>query len=132
MNDLNHEYSANTNPMSTYIDGFVLPVPKDKIDDYQKAAALAGTVWLEHGALDYVEAVGDDLDVKDQTPFPKMAGAVESEIVVFAYIVYKSREHRDEVNTKVMADPRIKDMCESNSLGLDFTRMAYGGFRRIV
>jgi len=118
--------------MSKYIDGFVIPVPKQNIETYRDMSQKASVIWKEHGALEYVEAVGDDLDVTDQVPFPKLAGALEGETVVFAYIVYSSREHRDAVNTKVMADPRIQTMCNPEHPSFDFKRMAYGGFRAIV
>lgn len=118
--------------MPKYIDGFVLPLPKDKIDAYRSLAERACAIWKEHGALDYVETVGDDLDVKDQVSFTQLAGAVATETVVFSYIVYKSREHRDAVNEKVMADPRIHEMCDPENPLFDFHRMAYGGFRTLV
>jgi uncharacterized protein YbaA (DUF1428 family) len=116
----------------SYVDGFVLSVPEDKFSEYQKMAATAGEIWRKHGALQYIEAVGDDLDIKDILPFPVMAGARPGETVVFAWIMYKSREHRDEVNKKVMDDPRIKEMCDPESMPFDCKRMAYGGFRVIV
>jgi uncharacterized protein YbaA (DUF1428 family) len=119
-------------PMSTYIDGFVIPVPTRNLDAYREMATKASLVWKEHGALQYIEAVGDDLEVKDVTPFPRLAGASADETVVFAYIVYESREHRDTVNAKVMADPRLTAMCGSDQAPFDFKRMAYGGFRAIV
>ncbi|RYD68655.1 MAG: DUF1428 domain-containing protein, partial [Verrucomicrobiaceae bacterium] len=95
--------------MSKYIDGFVLPVPKDKVETYREVATKASAIWKEHGALEYIEAVGDDLEVQDQVPFPTLAGATPNETVILAYIVYESREHRDSVNAKVMADPRIHE-----------------------
>ncbi|MCC5806008.1 MAG: DUF1428 domain-containing protein [Opitutales bacterium] len=122
--------------MSKYIDGFVLPIPKDKLDAYRATAEKAAKLWKEHGALEYVEAVGDDLEAEsmmEMTPFPRLAGTGPDETVVFAYIVYKSREHRDAVNAKVMADPRIKDICPAETEAVfDMKRMAYGGFRVIV
>ncbi len=118
--------------MSRYIDGFVIPVPKARLEDYRDMASKASAIWMEYGALEYVEAVGDDLDVECQMPFPKMAGAVPEETVVLAYIVYESREHRDAVNAKVMADPRINAMCDPANAPFDFKRMAYGGFKVIV
>lgn len=116
----------------SYVDGFVLSVPKENMAAYREMASEAGEVWREHGALQYVEAAGDDLDVKDMLPFPVMAGTKPGETVVFAWITYKSREHRDEVNKKVMEDPRIKDMCNSESMPFDVNRMAYGGFSVLV
>ena len=118
--------------MSKYIDGFVIPLPKGNIEQYREVAAKACALWMEHGALDYIEAVGDDLDVADQVPFPQLAGAKEDETVVFSYIIYESREHRDAVNAKVMADPRLQTFCNPESPSFDYRRMAYGGFRSIV
>jgi uncharacterized protein YbaA (DUF1428 family) len=89
--------------MPHYVDGFVLPIPKDKIDLYREIAQEASKIWREHGALEYRECVGDDLDVKDQVPFPRIIESKPDETVVFAWIVFESREHRDEVNAKVMA-----------------------------
>jgi uncharacterized protein YbaA (DUF1428 family) len=118
--------------MSKYIDGFVIPVPKENIEKYREVAAKAGAIWKEHGALEYIEAVGDDLEVKDLVTFPQLAGATDTETVVFSYIVYETREHRDAVNAKVMADPRLKEMCNPENSSFDFKRMAYGGFKTIV
>lgn len=119
--------------MSTYTDAFVLPLPTAKIDAYQKAATLAGAVWREYGALSYRECVLNDPDAKDMVSFPKLAGAQEGETVVVAFITYESREHRDAVNAKVMADPRIQEICGGpDGPVFDYTRMAYGGFETIV
>lgn len=118
--------------MSLYVDGFVLPVPKDKIEEYRRIADYAGKVWKEHGALEYRECVGEDLEVKEQVPFPKIAGTKPDETVVFAYIVFQSREHRDEVNAKVFADPRLHEAMKDASMPFDMNRMAYGGFTTIV
>ena len=115
-----------------YVDGFLLAVPKKKIAAYRSLASKASKIWLEHGALDYRECVGDDLNVKCGTPFPKGIKTKPSETVVFAYIVYKSRAHRDSVNKRVMKDPRIAKMMESKNMPFDVKRMAYGGFRVIV
>src|SRR6478609_6783062 len=111
--------------MSNYIDGFVIPLPKDKIGEYRRIAEQAGALWREHGALDYYECIGDDLDVKEQVPFPRLASAGPDETVVFSWISYKSREHRDEVNAKVMADPRLSEMMEGSEHPFDCKRMAY-------
>jgi uncharacterized protein YbaA (DUF1428 family) len=118
--------------MSTYVDGFVLPVPKDNIEKYREIAARASAIWKEHGALEYRECVGDDLETRDMVSFARLANTSPEETVVFAYIVYKSREHRDEVNAKVMADPRLKEICGPEGMPFDCARMAYGGFRTIV
>ena len=116
--------------MPQYVDGFVMIVPKKKIDAYTKLAKKAGKIWMEHGALQYIETVGDDLKVKMGIPFPKMVKSKPSEIVVFSYIVYKSKKHRDSVNKKVMADPRMHDLPED--MPFDCEKMAYGGFQTIV
>ena len=118
--------------MSHYVDGFVLPLPKDKVEAYREIAEKASKIWIEYGALEYRECVGDDMEVKDLVPFPKLAGAGAEETVVIAYIVYNSREHRDEVNAKVMADPRLQEMCGAEGMPFDCSKMAYGGFKSIV
>lgn len=113
----------------TYVDGFLLP--KDKIEDYRKIAEMAAKVWLEHGAVAYKECVGEDVEIPGMVAFPQVIEAKAHETVVFAFIVFNSREHRDEVNAKVMADSRLKDMSPE-SMPFDCKRMAYGGFRTIV
>lgn len=115
----------------SYVDGFVLPLPEGNIDAYREIAETAGKVWLEHGALAYKECVIEDKTEHEFcSNFPAMAGIKEGETVVFAYIVFKSRAHRDEVNAKVMEDPRIK--CDPENMPFDCKRMAYGGFSPIV
>lgn len=120
--------------MSKYIDGFVLPLPKDKVEAYRQVSEKAGQIWKEHGALEYIECVGDDLENEAMRTFPDLAGAKPEETVVFSWIVYESREHRDAVNAKVMADPRMKDpaMCDPAHQVFDCKRMAYGGFKSFV
>ena len=118
--------------MKKYIDGFVIPLPRDKVDDYKRIAEKAGVIWKEHGALEYWECIGDDLGVKDMVSFRKAADSGEGETVVFSWIVYESREHRDKVNAAVMADPRIKELMEPGVEPFDCKRMAYGGFRELV
>ncbi len=118
--------------MARYIDGFVLPISKKNIARYRRLAAKAGRIWIEHGALEYRECVGDDLDIKFCLPFPKGIRTRPGETVVFAYIVYKSRAHRDQVNARVMKDPRITGMCDPKDMPFDCTRMVYGGFKTIV
>jgi len=112
-----------------YVDGFVLAVPKKKLKQYLAMAKKASVVWKEHGALEYYEAVGDDLKSKMGVPFPKLAKAKAGETVVFAWIVYKSRAHRDKVNKKVMKDPRMHEMCTPDDMPFDCDRMTYGGFK---
>lgn len=114
----------------SYVDGFVLVVPKKKLAAYSKLARLAGKVWREHGALDYRECVADDLKVKFGLPFTKLVKVKPGETIMFSYIVYKSRSHRDKVNAKVMADPRMQE--PPKDIPFDMKRMAYGGFKTIV
>ncbi len=115
----------------TYVDGFVVPVVTKKLDSYRKLARRASKIWIEHGALDYKEcALEDNKDYKFCAQFPKAFKSKKGETVVFAYIVYKSRKHRDQVNKKVMADPRLK--CDPDNMPFDCRRMAYGGFETIV
>ena len=113
-----------------YIDGFVLPVPKKNLAAYRRISKKMGKIWREHGALEYRECAGDDLAVKCGLPFPKLTKIKAGETVVFAYIVYKSRAHRDRVNAKVMADPRIGEAPKE--MPFDIKRMAYGGFKTLV
>jgi uncharacterized protein YbaA (DUF1428 family) len=116
----------------SYVDGFVLVVPKKKLAIYKSMARKAGKIWREHGALDYRECVGDDLKVKFGLPFTKLAKTKPSETVVFSYIVYKSRAHRDKVNSKVMADKRLQGPSMPKEMPFDMKRMAYGGFKTLV
>lgn len=118
--------------MSNYVDGFVIPLPKNNLDDYKRLAESASKIWKEHGALDYWECIGDDLEVKDMTSFMKIVDAGPNDTVVFAWIVFESREHRDEVNAKVMADSRLKGMCDPANQPFDYRKMAYGGFKTLV
>jgi uncharacterized protein YbaA (DUF1428 family) len=111
-----------------YVDGFLIPVPKKKVDAYLRIARKAGKVWREHGALEYRECVGDDLKAKFGAPFPRVAKAKPGDTVVFSWIVYKSRAHRDRVNARVMKDPRLASMMDPKSMPFDMRRMAYGGF----
>lgn len=119
-----------------YVDGFVIPMPTQNLEAYRKLAETAATVWREHGALDYVESVAEDVNCEGGVPFPKLAGTHEGETVVFAYITYRDRAHRDEVNAKVMADPRIQEVCPDKNpdavMPFDCARMTYGGFRTLV
>ena len=118
--------------MSQYIDGFVLSVPKGKLAAYKKLATKAGKIWREHGALDYRECVGDDLEVKGMLAFPKIAKSKQGEVVIFAYAVFKSRRQRDAINKKIMNDPRMATLGSTASSIFDVKRMAYGGFKTIV
>jgi len=118
--------------MSRYVDGFVLPVPKDNIDAYRQLARKAGEIWREHGALEYIECVADDVKPGEITSFPQAVKLEDDEVVVFSWIVYESRERRDEINAKVMADPRLADMMDPKNLPFDGKRMFWGGFKTIV
>lgn len=118
--------------MKTYVDGFVIPVPKHQIEAYRQIAERAGAIWKEHGALEYYECVGDDMAAKDMISFPELAHTTADETVVFSWIVFESREHRDEVNARVMADPRLAEMCQAENQPFDCRRMAYGGFKVLV
>ena len=115
-----------------YVDGFVIALPKKRIKDYTRMAKLASKVWKDHGALEYRECVGEDLDVKFGVPFTKQIKAKPGETVVFAWIVYKSRAHRDKVNAKVMKDPRLSSSMDPKNMPFDCKRMVYGGFDVIV
>jgi uncharacterized protein YbaA (DUF1428 family) len=118
--------------MPKYVDGFVIPVPKKNLEAYRKMAKAAGKVWKEYGALGYFESAGDDLNVPFGAGFTKGLKTKLNETVVFSWIVYKSRAHRDKVNAKVMKDPRITAMCDEKNSPFDPNRMLYGGFSVIV
>jgi len=115
-----------------YVDGFVIPLPKAKVGEYRLIAAQAGEVWKEHGALEYRECVGDDLSPQDMLPFGRGVDATDEETVIFAWITYRSRQHRDEVNAKAMADPRLAPSMEPGAMPFDPARMLYGGFNVLV
>ena len=115
-----------------YVDGFVIPLPKKNVGDYRRMAQKAGKVWRDHGALEFRECVGDDLDIKTGKPFTRGIKTKPGETVLFSYIVFKSRAHRDRVNAKVMKDPRIAKMMGSRPVPFDVKRMLYGGFKTIV
>lgn len=118
--------------MAKYIDGFLLPIKAENVEDYKKMAKVACEVWKEYGALEYIEAVGDDLEHEHMTSFVKSSDAQEGEAVIFAFIVYESKAERDRISALVMEDERLKDtMCTHGKL-FDFKRMAYGGFNAIV
>ena len=118
--------------MARYVDGFVVPVPKRKLAAYRRMAALAGKVWREHGALEYVECMADDVQRGKLTSFPRSVKLKSGEVVVFSWIVYKSRKHRDSVNAKVMKDPRLASMMDPKNLPFDGKRMFWGGFKGFV
>jgi uncharacterized protein YbaA (DUF1428 family) len=115
-----------------YVDGFLLPVREKNLPAYARMAQKAGKIWRRYGALDFKECAGDDLKVKVGVPFPRTVKLKAGETVVFSYIVFKSRAHRDRVNAKVMKDPRIQNMCDPKDMPFDVKRMAYGGFKVLV
>lgn len=114
-----------------YVDGFVLPMPKRSIPFYRRLATKAGTIWREHGALEFRECIGDDLDIKGVVPFARSVRLKRGETVVFSWIVFRSRAHRDRVNKKVMKDPRMNRLA-SKPMPFDTKRMMYGGFKVLV
>jgi uncharacterized protein YbaA (DUF1428 family) len=118
--------------MAHYVDGFVLPVPKRNVDAYRRMARKAGKIWREHGALEYRECVADDVKKGKVTSFPQAVKLKPDETVVFSWIVFKSRTHRDRVNAKVMKDPRLAGMMDSKAMPFDAKRMVYGGFEVVV
>jgi len=118
--------------MASYVDGFVVPVPKKKIEAYRRMALKAGKIWREHGALQYRECMADDVKWGKRTSFPRSVKLKASEVVWFSWIVYKSRTHRDRVIKKVMKDPRLADMMDPKAMPFDAKRMIYGGFKVVV
>ena len=115
-----------------YVDGFIVAVPKKKLDAYKSLAKKAGKIWREHGALDYREWVADDVKVGKLTSFPRAVKLKPGETVVFSWITYKSRAQRDKINARVMADPRLASMMDPKSMPFDGKRMIYGGFESLV
>ena len=115
-----------------YVDGFVLAVPKKNLQAYARMARKAGKIWREYGALDFKECVGDDLGIKMGLPFPRRVKLKRGETVVFSWIRFKSRKHRDSVNAKVMKDPRLAKMMNPKTMPFDGKRMFWGGFKPIV
>lgn len=119
--------------MARYVDGFVVPVPKKNLTAYRDLAKKCGKIWKKYGALEYIECAADDVKSGKYTSFPQSVKLKPSETVVFAYIVYKSRAHRDQVNKKVMQDPYMKSMCAgAQAMPFDGKRMFWGGFKSIV
>lgn len=117
--------------MGLYVDGFVVPIPKKNVPAYQRIAKIASKVWKEHGALEYRECAGDDMKIKGVVSFLKQMKCKPNETVIFAWITYKSRAHRDKVNAKVMKDPRLIKMMNDKP-PFDYRKMLYGGFKTIV
>jgi uncharacterized protein YbaA (DUF1428 family) len=115
--------------MAHYVDGFVIPLPKKNVAKYRKVVKLAAKLWMEHGALEYVECIADDVPDGKKTSFPMAVKLQKGEVVGFAYVVYKSRKHRDAVMKKVMADPRMHD---PSMMPFDGARMIFGGFEALI
>ena len=118
--------------MSMYVDGFVVPVPKDKLAAYKRLAQRAGKIWMEYGAVQYTECVADDVKTGKSTSFPQAVKLKEGEVVLFSWIVYKNKRDRDRINKKVMSDPRLADMMDPKNMPFDGKRMFWGGFKSIV
>ena len=118
--------------MAHYVDGFVLPVPKKKLAAYCRMARIAGKVWREHGATEYIECVADDVKPGRWTSFPRSVKLKPGEVVVFSYIGYKSRRHRDQVNARAMKDKRLAKLMDPRAMPFDGKRMFWGGFKTIV
>lgn len=118
--------------MASYVDGFAFPILRERLDDYKRMAASVSAIWMEHGALDYREYVGDDMHLDGTSSFPDLLIAAESEVVVFGWVEFASREARDLANKKVAEDPRMADLVKSSNSGFDASRMAYGGFQPLV
>jgi uncharacterized protein YbaA (DUF1428 family) len=115
-----------------YVDGYVIPVPRKNLRSYARIAQKAGKIWREHGALEYRECVGDDLEVKGMVPFPKRIQLKRGETVLFSWIVFKSRADRDRINARVMKDPRLAGTMDPKSMPFEVKRMVYGGFKVLV
>lgn len=116
----------------SYVDGFVIPVPKKNLAAYRRTARRAGTVWREHGALEYIECVSDDIQPGKVTSFPQAVKLKEGEVVVFSWIIYASKRDRNRINKLVMADPRLAAMMDPKSMTFDGKRMFFGGFKILV
>jgi uncharacterized protein YbaA (DUF1428 family) len=118
--------------MAHYIDGFVLPVSREHLDDYRRLVEAVAAIWKEHGALDYREYVGDDMNLEGTRSFTDLAAATDEDAVIFGWAVFESRAARDAANEKVAADPRMADLIKSLGSGFDARRMAYGGFELLA
>lgn len=123
---------AKQKSQARYVDGFIIPLKKNGLPLYKKMATLAAKVWIDHGALDYRECIGDEVNPDFGLPFPKMAKIKSNEIVVFAWISFKSKAHRNKVNASVMKDKRIQKFMDPKTMPFDTKRMAYGGFTVLV
>ncbi len=118
--------------MSRYVDGFVVPVPRGKLEEYRRLARKAGRIWREHGALEYVECIADDVQWGKRTSFPRSVKLKEDEVVWFSWIAYRSRRDRDRINAKVMKDPRLAALIKPGAMPFDGKRLMWGGFKTVV
>jgi len=118
--------------MARYVDGFIVPVPRGRLDDYRKLARKAGRIWREHGALEYVECMADDVQWGKRTSFPRSVKLKEDEVVWFSWIAYRSRRDRDRINAKVMKDPRLAALIKPGAMPFDGKRLIWGGFKAAV
>lgn len=118
--------------MSHYIDGFVHPIPRDRLEGYKRLVGAVAEIWKQHGALDYWECVGDDLHLEGTRSFIDLVDATEDETILFGWVVFDSREQRDLANEKVAADPRMEELMAASNIGFDAQRMAYGGFQPFI
>jgi uncharacterized protein YbaA (DUF1428 family) len=118
--------------MANYIDGFVFPISRNHLNEYKRLADSIAEIWKEHGALDYVEYVGDDMSLEGTRSFTDVVAVTDNEVVVFGWVVFDSRETRDLANEKVSSDPRMDDLINSSNAGFDAERMVYGGFQSLV
>jgi uncharacterized protein YbaA (DUF1428 family) len=127
-----HRFHCSGGKAMHYVDGFVLAVPQDRLAEYRKMARLGARVWKEHGALDYVECVADDVKPGKHTSFPQAVKLKDGEVVVFSWIVYRNRRERDRINKLVMADPRLAKFMDPKNMPFDGKRMFWGGFRQMI
>ena len=118
--------------MAHYIDGFVFPIERERLDDYIRLAKAVAKIWKEHGAIDYLEFVGDDMQLQGTRSFTDLVAATDDETIVFGWVTFESREARDLANQKVAADPRMPELMASSNSDFDASRMAYGGFKPLV
>jgi len=118
--------------MTLYVDGFVIPIPTARLDEYRLMAEKAAIIWKDHGALDYWECVADDMSAEETLSFAQIADAKPDETVIFSWVIFASKEARDSANAKIFADPRMKDMMDMADPIFDCKRMAYGGFKQLV
>ena len=118
--------------MDNFIDGFVLPIPTDRLGEYKRVVEAVAEIWKEHGALDYREFVGDDLKLEGTLSFNDLLAAAKNETIIFGWVVFASRRARDLANERVAADPRMASLIEGSDAGFDASRMAYGGFKCFV